>query len=318
MSGPGEQGGPDERRPRVGFLGAGRMGLPMCANLVAAGYEVTAADVRPEREGPVRAIGAGWGATNVAVAAGADVLLTSLPGPGEVREALLGTDGALAALRPGSTWIDLSSSTPAVGREVAERAAARGVDVLECPVGGDPTGAAAGTLRLVVGGDAAVLARHRRLLDVLGDPDRLIHVGGLGAGYTTKLLVNLLWFGQAVATAEALLIGRRAGLDLDVLRRALAGSAASTAFIERDLDALFAGDYLTSFGLDRCAEELDGIIGIAAELGLEAELSALVARIHRRALDRYGPIDGEQIAVRLLEEESGVDLRSGAPDAGSA
>jgi 3-hydroxyisobutyrate dehydrogenase len=302
-------GGGDGGRPRVGFLGVGRMGLPMCANLVAAGYAVTAGDVRPEREEAVRAVGADWRATNVGVAAEADVLLTSLPGPGEVREALLGSDGALAGLRSGSTWIDLSSSTPEVGREVAARAAERGIDVLEAPVGGNPDGARAGTLRLVVGGDAAVLDRHRSLLAVLGDSDRLLHVGGAGAGYTAKLLVNLLWFGQVVATAEALLIGRSAGIDLDLLRSAFAGSAAATAFIDRDLDALFAGDDLTSFGLDRCCEELDGIVRIARDGGLDAELSGLVARIHRRALAHFGPVDGELMAARLLEEEAGAELR---------
>ena len=305
-------GVPPPTAPRIGFIGVGRMGLPMCANLVAAGYAVTAGDARPERAAAVREVGADWRPTNLAVAAEADVLLTSLPGPGEVREALLGAGGALAGLRPGSTWIDLSSSTPEVGREIAQRATEGGVDVLEAPVGGDPAGARAGTLRLVVGGNADVLDRHRALLGVLGDPDRLIHVGGAGAGYTTKLLVNLLWFGQAVATAEALLIGRRAGIELDVLREALDGSAAATAFIHRDLDALFAGDYLTSFGLDRCCEELYGVLALARGLGLDGELSALVGEMHRRALDRYGPVDGELLAVRLLEDDAGVVLRPGS------
>ena len=92
------------------------------------------------------------------------------------------------------------------------------------------------------------------MFDALGEPDRLVHVGGPGTGYTTKLLANLLWFGQAIATAEALLLGERAGIDLGVLRGALADSAASSRFIRSDLDALFAGDYMTTFGLDRvCA-----------------------------------------------------------------
>ena len=89
-----------------------------------------------------------------------------------------------------------------------------------------------------MGGDAAVLDRCRRVLEALADPQRIIHVGGNGAGYTAKLLVNLLWFGQAVATGEALLLARRAGIDLDVLRQTLATSAASTAFIRDDLGAL--------------------------------------------------------------------------------
>lgn len=297
---------------RIGFLGVGRMGLPMCANLSRSGYDVTAGDLRVELEDAVTACGARWGSTSSEVAGAADVLITMLPGPQEVRDAMLDPGGALDALPAGATWIDMSSSSPAVGREIGERAQARGVGVLDAPVGGGVPAARAGTLQLFVGGDAALIQRHRAVLEALGD--RILHVGGHGAGYTTKLLVNLLWFGQAVATAEALLLGRRAGIDLDVLREALASSAASSEFVRHDLEALFTGDYLESFGLDRCVEELATVTALARESGLPFELSELVERLHRRALTRYGPVDGELLAVALLEEEAGVTLRRGPDD----
>ncbi len=136
--------------------------------------------------------------------------------------------------------------------------------------------AQAGTLRLFAGGDTALLERCRPVLEVLAGPGHIIHGGGNGAGYTTKLLVNLLWFGQAVANAEALLIGGRSGIDFSVLRQALAGSAASTVFIDHDLDALLSGDYLTSFGLDRCCWELEAITALARELAVPCELTQQV------------------------------------------
>lgn len=294
---------------RIGFLGVGRMGLPMCAKLAGAGYAVTAGDLRAELEAAVTECGARWESTSAEVAGAADVLITMLPGPQEVQDAMLEPGAALDALTPGATWIDMSSSSPAVGRRIAERARARGVGVLDAPVGGGVAAAVAGKLALFVGGDAMLVERHRALLGVVGDPERILHVGGHGAGYTTKLLVNLLWFGQAVATAEALLLGRRAGIDLDVLREALASSAASSEFIRHDLEALFNGDYLESFGLDRCVEELATVTALARESGVPFELSKLVERIHRRALARYGAVDGELLAVALLEEEAGVPLR---------
>jgi 3-hydroxyisobutyrate dehydrogenase len=147
------------------------------------------------------------------------------------------------------------------------------------------------------------------VLAALADPQRIIHVGGNGAGYTVKLLVNLLWFGQAVATGEALLLARRAGIGLDVLRRTLADSAASTAFIRDDLGALLDGDYLTSFGLDRCCEELTAIADLARELNVPAELTQTVEHMYQRALQRFGPVDGELMAVAMLEEEAGLRLR---------
>lgn len=296
-------------RKMIGFVGVGRMGLPVCANLVRAGHEVAAFDRRPERAAAVRAAGATWVGSAAAAAADADVLITVLPGPPEVVEAMTGVDGALESLRPGATWIDMTSNATAVVAPVQAAAGARGIEVLEAPMGGGIEAATDASLKLFVGGPAALFERHRPLLAAIADPDRLVHVGGLGAGYTTKLLVNLLWFGQAVATAEALLLGRRAGLDLTVLRAALADSAAASEFVRHDLDADFAGDRMASFGLDRCCEELANITAQARSLGVPFALSELVDHVHRRAHARYGDVDGELMAVALLEEESGTSLR---------
>src|SRR5581483_2060632 len=197
---------------RVGFLGLGRMGNPVCERLRVAGHDVVAAD---DASGDAE------------VARACEVLVTMLPGPNEVRDAMLDA-GALDALPGGATWIDLSTASPEVGRAVVAR---RAVPCLDAPVGGGPEAARAGTLRLFVGGERDVYERHLELLRAIGEP---VHLGPHGTGYTTKLLVNLLWFGHAIAAAEALLIGRRAGVELDVLRDALA----TTDFLRYDLDAL--------------------------------------------------------------------------------
>jgi 3-hydroxyisobutyrate dehydrogenase len=285
------------------------MGLPMCANLVRAGYEVTAGDLRAELEEAVLDCGARWKPTSADVAADVDVLITVLPGPDQVHDAMAGRGGALSALPAATVWIDMTSSSPAAAGALRAAAQARGLRVLEAPMGGGVQAARDGTLQLFVGGDLALLDHCRPILEVVADPARIVHVGGPGAGYLTKLLVNLLWFGQAIATAEALLIGDSAGVDLDVLRAALAGSAASSAFIRDDLGALLDGDYLTSFGLDRCLEELASVTALAREHHVRAELAALVEATYRRALRRFGPVGGELLAVALLEEEAGSLLR---------
>jgi 3-hydroxyisobutyrate dehydrogenase len=232
-----------------------------------------------------------------------------LPGPRDVHAAMLGEAGALKALAVGATWIDMTSNSPAVVRPIRERAIEQGVEVVEAPVGGGIAAAREGKLQLFVGGETAAVERHRGLLEVLGDPGRIVHIGGHGAGYTAKLLVNLLWFGQAVATAEALLLGQRAGIDPAVLEHVLAGSAAASAFIRRDIGLVFQSDYLTSFGLERICEELEAVTALADNYRLPWELSDLVRRTYRRALARYGPVDGELLAVALLEEEAGHKLR---------
>ncbi|QWF83691.1 2-hydroxy-3-oxopropionate reductase [Amycolatopsis sp. CA-230715] len=284
----------------------------MCANLVKAGHEVTACDVRAEQREAAIACGARWSPDPGEVAATADVFITMLPGPPEVRDLML-RGGVAEALPPKSVWVDMTSNSPEVVRPIRERLLARGVRVLEAPVGGGPAESRDGSLKLFIGGEADLVDRLRPLLEVLGDPDRIALVGGHGHGYTAKLLVNLLWFGQAVATAEALLLGKSAGLDLGVLRDVLRDSAAAGSFLHHDLDALFAGDYLRSFGLDRVCEELTALTELAHDHGTPFALSDVVARVHQRALARYGPADGELLAVALLEEDAGLQLRAPRP-----
>lgn len=286
------------------------MGLPMCRNLAAAGHSVVATDVRAELAEAVRAVGARWAPDARTAVTGADVVITALPGAPEVHDLMAGPDGALAALRAGTTWIDMTSNSPLVVAPLLRQAAERGVDVLDAPMGGGVDAARNGTLRLFVGGRADVLAQVRPVLDAVADPQRIVLVGGPGAGYTAKLLVNLLWFGQALATAEALLLGQQVGIDLAVLHGVLSDSAASSEFVRRDLPALFRGDYLRSFGLDRCCEELGAIAALARAHDVRFELSDLVGDLHRRALARYGPVDGELQAVALLEEQAGSLLRT--------
>ncbi|MFF4305260.1 NAD(P)-dependent oxidoreductase [Streptomyces sp. NPDC001601] len=292
---------------RVALVGVGRMGTPLCGRFVTAGHAVTAFDLRPEREEAVRSLGADWASSVTAAAAGADVLVTVVPGPDEAEAAL--QDAVFSVLASGAVWIDMTSNAPAVAEVLRERARAHGVDVLEAPVGGSPDDAEQGRLRLFVGGSPEVLDRYRPLLEAVTTSDRISHMGGPGTGYTTKLLINLLWFGQAAATAEALLLGRRAGIDLGVLRDTLADSAAGSDFIRRDLSALFAGNYLPSYGLDRIRDQLEVITGEARDLGTPHAIADTVLRLHRRALERFGPVNGELLAVALLEEVAGTLLR---------
>jgi 3-hydroxyisobutyrate dehydrogenase len=281
------------------------MGAGLCARLVEAGFTVVAGDREGDRAQAARAAGARWADSQQDVAAGADTLITVLPGTAELVEAI----ATLApALRPGSCWIDMTSCAPGAVAASVEALLAGGVDCLEAPAGGDPAAARAGELQLFAGGPAETVERCRVVLEALG---RIEHVGGRGAGYTTKLLVNLVWFGQAVALTEALLVAARAGIDAGVLRGALTRSAAGSRFAEDALPRLLDGDYLTTFGLERCCEELDAIAALAEGQGVPFTVSSAVRQVYREALARYGPVDGELLAAALLQEQAGTQLRRG-------
>jgi 3-hydroxyisobutyrate dehydrogenase-like beta-hydroxyacid dehydrogenase len=287
----------------VGIIGVGRMGLPICARLSEAGVAVAATDRRPEREAAVRAAGARWAPGTPALVDAADVLVTVLPGSAELAETMA---SAIPALGPGTTWIDMTSAAPGLGRDLMDGAEQRGAECLEATLGGGPAAARAGTLQLLVGGRAPVLERQRPLLEALGTIE---HVGDHGAGYLAKLLVNSLWFAQAVAVGESLLLGAREGIDPRRLVEVIEHSAAGSAFVRAHADDLLDGDYLTTYGLDRCCDQLDALVEIASEQGLPHELAATVQRAYRDALARYGPVDGELLAIARLEERAGLRLR---------
>jgi 3-hydroxyisobutyrate dehydrogenase len=212
----------------------------------------------------------------------------------------------IEALPAGCTWIDMTSATPATAQEIARSAEGRDVRILDAPVGGGPAQARAGRLLAFVGGSGEDLAAQRDLLDSLAR--QVLHVGKAGSGYAVKLLVNMLWFGQAVAGAEALSLAVRAGLDPETLRLAVQESAAASRFMEHDAPALMRGDNYDMFSLARCHEELSGVLALGEQLDVALPLTARVTELHATALERYGDIDGELLAARMVAEDAGVDF----------
>ncbi len=297
---------------RIGVVGLGRMGLPICARLARAGLAVTATDIRAEQREPALAAGARWAPDAAALASEVEVVITVLPGPAEVCGLIAELSGGLA---PGSTWIDMSTAAPRVARAIAAAAAPRGVHALDAPVGGNPEAAREGRLLAFVGALERDLQAQRPLLEMLAD--RIAHLGPPGSGYAAKLLVNLLWFGQAVATAEALTIARRAGIDLERLMAAVRESAAASSFVAHDAPALLLGDDLASFSLARCCEQLECVLALGEELEVPLELASVVAGLHERALERYGDVDGELLGARYVAERAGVTLARRPPAAAS-
>ena len=266
--------------PRIGQLGVGRMGGPILAALEAAGYDVLAYDpvTRPDSR-------------EAAVIEHAEILVTVLPGAFEL------------PVVPNTLVLDLTSNDP----RRAEGAAVRGASIVGAPMGGGVAAASSRSLRFFVGGPDAHVDRVRPLLELLGT---INHVGqGVGDGYVAKLLANLLWFGQVIAVSEALLLGQALGVAPSGLAATLSRSAGGSAFIDEHLQALLAGDYLEHFGIDRVVEELEILVSLAAENRIPFEVSTLVTRLHREALDRFGAVDGELLAARLLEEQAGRELR---------
>ncbi|WP_371407439.1 NAD(P)-dependent oxidoreductase [Kribbella sp. NBC_00662] len=277
----------------IALVGAGRIGLPVARHLVAGGHSVRVHDVRAEVEERVTEFGATWGEPLPETA----VLVTVLPGSPELGSVM---PGLLDRLRPGTIWLDLTSASPALGAELAAAASRHGIDYLEIPVGGGPDAAETGELTLYAGGEPATLDRAEPILRTFAR--QVHHTGPHGTGYLTKLLVNLLWFNQVVAVGEVLMLGRSGGLDPARLRELLLKGPAASAFIEDVVPRLLVGDQLATFGLDRIVEELESLEHFAGQHEVPAAMTSLVSSVHRDALARFGPVDGELLAIAHLEQ----------------
>ncbi len=297
-------------KPWVGFIGLGNMGSGMTRNLLRSGFPLAVNDVRQEAAAELVAGGAQWCGSAAEVAAASDVVITMLPTPRHVSQVVNGPDGLLAGLADGGSWIDMSTSVPEVADQVRRGHAARGLHILDAPVSGMSTGAAKGTLQIFIGGDAEDVVRWMPVFRAMGDPERILHVGGHGAGYAVKLMINQLWFSHLVATAEVLAIGAKAGVDLGVLRSALIASPARSNFVENDvLSILNDGDYDEGFAIALACKDLGLSIDLARSVGMPAELSALVEQIYQRAKASYGDLAGEMTPFKLYEDLLGAELR---------
>ena len=286
------------------------MGLPIAGHLNRAGHLVTVHDSNTDRM--LLATGSGLKAVDSAAdaASEADVLLTVLPGAAECDSVMLGIDRVVASLRPGSCWLDLTTNDPRVADRIARSAAGRGIQAVGAPMGGGVEAAETAELEFFVGGAPNARERVRPILKDLARADGVRVVGDdIGSGYSAKLLINLLWFGQVTAVSEALLLAGHLGVPVGSMRQLIAGSAADSAFAQRHLDRLLAGDDMATFGLQECVDELDILTALADIHSIPFEVSSVITRLHHEALTRFGPVDGELMVARLLEERSGIELR---------
>lgn len=293
---------------KVGFVGLGKMGAGMARN-VAEAFPVVAYDVNPEAAHALASHGVSAAQSPEEAADDVDVLITMLPGPDEIEQVMGGRRGLAARLKPGAIWVDMSSSSLESMEHVLQAHEDRAWSALDAPVTGGVPGANEGMLQIFVGGAAADLEAARPVLERMGNPERILHVGDLGAGYAVKLCLNLGFFLHAIAGAEVMTLGVKAGVDLDLLHNALTGSGASSAFLENDLvQNVYQGDYKEYFRLALALKDIRLAVDLGRRVGVPLEVSALVEQMHRRALLTYGD-GGQLLAVKQLEETAGTWLR---------
>ena len=287
------------------------MGGPIAMNLLKAGHELTVSDIRREAAAAHLAAGATWADTAKAVAGQSELTFTSLPGPPEVEAVALGPDGVIEGAAESSIYVDLSTNSPTLIRAIHDRLAEHGVGVLDAPVSGGTRGAEAGTLAVMVGGEAARYEEIKPVLDAIGD--KVSHIGGIGTGMVAKLVHNMISICSRMAIVEGLRLGAKAGVDPKVLQKVLQdGAFGQGHFLNHRLqDTVFSGTLEPpSFALRLSRKDL----GLATELGREFQVPMSIAAVAEQetmaALERgWGDVDSN-IFFRLQEERAGVELRA--------
>jgi 3-hydroxyisobutyrate dehydrogenase-like beta-hydroxyacid dehydrogenase len=295
----------------IGFVGLGQMGGPMSRRLLAAGHELVAYD---EREEAVQALvpeGAQPAGSPAEVAERAEVVLVSLPTPEVVRAVALGRDGLIqgSAMR---TYVDLSTTGQAVAMEVAAALAGRGVVTLDAPVSGGVRGAREGTLAVMAAGPTAELERVRPLLEVFG---RVFHVGERpGLGQLMKLANNFLSATAIVATAEAIALGVKGGLDPATMIAVInASTGRNTASEDKFPRQVLTGSYAAGFTAGLLTKDLGLCAAAADALEVPMPVAAEVYARWQRAVAELGPEADIMAMVESVERAAGVKVGP-APD----
>ena len=301
---------------KVGCIGLGGMGKPIASRIVEAGFEVTVLDVRQAPVNDLLQLGANSAGSPREVAAVSDVVLSSLSSIPASREVALGEDGVLAGAEPGDVYIETSTVGPGFIRELAAAGEARGVAVLDAPVSGGIAQREQGTLTVMVGGEASALERVRPVLEAFGG--RIIHAGPSGAGATVKLLNNLTMASNNVAAMEALVLGVKAGLSVEVIREVISSSSgASRAFeamVENVMtrDSVLPAGEVARQGLHTVVKDVTLACELARELSVPLLLGSTTAQTYL-AGDAAGLSDQENWALmQVFEGLAGVSVRDDA------
>ena len=272
---------------RIGFVGLGKMGEPMAAHLVKAGYILTVADEVPGTAKKFVADHGGKIATSlIDLAREVEAVITMLPNGMIVREVL--SDGILQGLAPGSIIIDMGTSNPVETRETANQAEAHGIAMVDCPVAGGVVFAKDATLTITTGGDEGVLARCRPLFDVIGK--EIIHCGDIGAGHAMKALNNFINASLLITAFEALSIGKRFGLKTETMLQSMMAATTSrnNPISKKIKPFLNDSNYTTGMALSLLAKDVRIVAKMADTLGEFAPISEQCSALWSDAEERFG------------------------------
>lgn len=292
---------------KIGFIGLGLMGRPMALNLLKAGYELTVLDRSEEKVAALVEAGAAAARTPQEVANASEVIITMLPNSPHVREVVFGENGLYAGLRAGQYFVDMSSISPITAKEIAEKLAEKGVLALDAPVSGGVEKAQAGTLAVMVGGSEEAFNAVKDVLSVMAGS--IVLVGPAGAGQMCKLVNQMIVGANIAIIAEAMTLGKKAGVNPENIFQAIRKGLAGSQCMEDKAPRMFAGNFAPGFRINLHAKDLGNVLETSRELHVAVPLTAQVMEMMQALInDGYGDSDHGGLAL-FYEKLNSLSLK---------
>ncbi len=290
---------------KVGFVGLGQMGREMVVHVAKAGFQVRAFDLRPEALAGLAEVGVAAAASVADAACGADAVVTVLPDTPQVQEVVLGEGGLAERLGRGAVVVDMSTISASATRDLAQRLGQKGIDMIDAPVSGGDVGARNATLSIMAGGPQEVFERVKPLLAAMGTT--LSHIGESGAGQAAKSCNQLIVAVNIQGICEALALGRRAGIDPETLRCALAGGSAGSWMLDNLAPKMVAKDAGAGFRIDLMLKDLRLAGELAHEFGLPLPAASLATNMYLGARAHGEGGNGNQAMFRVYDRLTGQE-----------
>ena len=279
---------------KIGFIGLGIMGKPMCKNLLKAGHQLIVYNRSSGAMDELLSAGAAVATSPKDVAERSDIIMTMLPNSPDVREVILGVNGVIEGARPGSLVIDLSSIAPNASREIAESLAQNKVRFLDAPVSGGEPKAIDGTLSIMVGGNSEDFEEVYPLLKAMGST--IVLCGGVGAGNVTKLANQVIVAINIAAVSEALVLATKAGANPETVFQAIRGGLAGSTVLDAKAPLMLQRKFEPGFRLGLHIKDLNNVLETGHQLGAPLPLTASVLEM-MQVLKTYGLAEADHGAL---------------------
>ena len=299
---------------KVGFIGLGHMGGPMCRNIIKGGHEVLVHDLSEAAVQACVEVGGKPGGSVAKVAGAVEVMMTSLPMPKDVEAVALGPGGIIENAKPGTIYVDLSTNSPAMMRKIAAEMAAKDIPTLDGPVSGGVVGAEKGTIAIMVGGEKAIFEQCMPVFESFGE--NIIHTGELGSGCIAKIVNNMVAFTNMAAAAEGLMLGVAAGIDPVILDQVVRNSSGNSMSYRGVARSALKRDFEPAFTVDLAYKDLRLALELADELDMPLLLGPQVHNIMRMARSKDGGGENVTAVLKVYEAMMGQQVGPAGKNSG--